>query len=55
MRREIIVGIDFSNTSLTALCLSIDIANRTDSNVLMLWVKTAEKDPLEEKNTERFG
>ncbi|MBQ7984341.1 MAG: universal stress protein [Bacteroidales bacterium] len=51
MRKEIIVGIDFSNASLTALRLSIDIANRTDCNVLMLWVQTAEKDPLEAEET----
>lgn len=47
MKKEIIVGIDFSNASLTALRLSVDIANRTDSSILMLWVQTAEKDPLE--------
>lgn len=47
MNKEIIVGIDFSNTSLTALRLAVDIANRTNSSILMLWVKTAEKDPME--------
>jgi hypothetical protein len=47
MMREIIVGIDFSNASLTALRLAVDIANRTGANLLMLWVETAEKDPEE--------
>lgn len=37
--REIIVGIDFSNGSLTALRLACDIANRVHANVRMIWVK----------------
>lgn len=41
------VGIDFSNASISALRLSIDIANRTNSDVKMVWVETAEKDPEE--------
>lgn len=45
--REILVGIDFSNASISALRLSIDIANRTNSDVKMVWVETAEKDPEE--------
>lgn len=45
--REILVGIDFSNASISALRLSIDIANRTNSDVKMVWVETAEKDPKE--------
>jgi nucleotide-binding universal stress UspA family protein len=47
MMQEIIVGIDFSNASLTALRLGVDIANRTGANLLMVWVETAEKDPIE--------
>lgn len=45
--REILVGIDFSNASISALRLSIDIANRTNSDVKMVWVETVEKDPEE--------
>lgn len=45
--REILVGIDFSNASISALRLSIDIANRTNSDVKMVWVETVEKDPKE--------
>ncbi|MBQ0113102.1 MAG: universal stress protein [Bacteroidales bacterium] len=45
--KEILVGIDFSNASISALRLSIDIANRTNSDVKMVWVETAEKDPEE--------
>ncbi|MDD2288797.1 MAG: universal stress protein, partial [Bacteroidales bacterium] len=37
---QIIVGVDFSNSSLTALRLAIDVANRTGANVLIAWVKT---------------
>lgn len=51
MNKEIVVGIDFSNASLTALRLAVDIANRTNSSILMLWVKTAEKDPMEAEAT----
>ncbi|MCF0210272.1 MAG: universal stress protein [Bacteroidales bacterium] len=45
--REILVGVDFSNASLSALRISVDIANRTNANIKMLWVETAEKDPQE--------
>lgn len=51
MAKEIIVGIDFSNASLSALRLGVDIAKRTNSDILMLWVQTAEKDPVEAENT----
>ncbi|MGP1515423.1 MAG: universal stress protein [Bacteroidales bacterium] len=47
MNKEILVGIDFSNASLTALRLSVDIAKRTDKNLMLLWVQTSEKDPAE--------
>lgn len=47
MDNEIIVGIDFSTASLTALKLAIDVANRTHSSVLMVWVETIEKDRQE--------
>ena len=40
MMSQIIVGVDFSNSSLTALRLAIDVANRTGANVLIAWVKT---------------
>ncbi|MBQ9253163.1 MAG: universal stress protein [Bacteroidales bacterium] len=49
-RREIMVGIDFSNASLSALRLSMDIANRTNSNIKMVWVETVEKDPADAEN-----
>ena len=42
MLSEIIVGIDFSTTSEKALRLAVDIANRTSSNILMVWVEVAE-------------
>ncbi len=47
--KEIVVGLDFSNASLTALSLASDIAKRTQSNILMVWVQTAEKDLSEAK------
>jgi nucleotide-binding universal stress UspA family protein len=49
--KQIIVGIDFSNSSLVALRLAIDIANRTGADILMLWVQTKEmdKDEAEQK------
>lgn len=40
MMSQIIVGIDFSNASFTALKLAVDVANRTGSNILLVWVKT---------------
>jgi len=36
--KEIIVAIDFSKGSLYALDLAIDIANKTDANIMMVWV-----------------
>lgn len=51
MMSQIIVGIDFSTTSLTALKLAVDIANRTGADILMAWVETKEKD-LEEAKQE---
>jgi len=44
MMSQIIVGIDFSQSSLTALRLAVDIANRTGANILMAWVESKEKD-----------
>lgn len=51
MMKEIVVGIDFSNSSLTALRLSVDIANRTGANILMVWVVTAEKEESQAEKT----
>ncbi len=48
---QIIVGIDFSTSSLIALKLAVDIANRTGADILMAWVETKEKD-LEEAKQE---
>lgn len=42
MMSQIIVGIDFSNSSLVALKLAVDIANRTGADILMTWVETKE-------------
>lgn len=39
MLSEILVGIDFSQTSEKALRLAIDIANRTNANIVMAWVE----------------
>ena len=36
--KEIIVAIDFSKGSMYALDLAIDIANKTDANIMMVWV-----------------
>ncbi len=36
--KEIIVAIDFSKGSLYALELAIDIANKTNANIMMVWV-----------------
>lgn len=44
MNREILVCMDFSNSAVTALRLSVDIANRVDADVKMVWVETVEKD-----------
>ncbi|MDY6381585.1 MAG: universal stress protein [Synergistales bacterium] len=44
MNREILVCMDFSNSAVTALRISVDIANRVDSDVKMVWVETIEKD-----------
>ncbi|HBN05562.1 MAG TPA: hypothetical protein DD434_07210, partial [Bacteroidales bacterium] len=41
---QIIVGIDFSTSSMTALRLAVDIANRTGADILMAWIETKEKD-----------
>lgn len=50
MNREILVCIDFSNASIVALRLAVDIANRTNSNIKMIWVETIEKDRDEAEN-----
>lgn len=42
MTSKIIVGIDFSESSITALRLAIDVANRANSDLIMAWVKTRE-------------
>ncbi len=49
MMSQIIVGIDFSPSSFTALRLAVDIANRTGADILMAWVETKEKDVEEAK------
>ena len=36
--KEIIVAIDFSNSSIHALNYAISVANKTNANILMLWV-----------------
>ncbi len=36
--KEIIVAIDFSKGSMYALDLALDIANKTDANIMMVWV-----------------
>ncbi|MDR1847498.1 MAG: universal stress protein [Bacteroidales bacterium] len=41
MLSEILVGIDFSSTSERALHLAVDIANRTNANICMVWVEVA--------------
>lgn len=47
----IVVGIDFSKSSLTAMKVSIDIATRADADLHIVWVETIEmdKDKAEEK------
>ena len=47
----IVVGIDFSKSSLTAMKVSIDIAARADADLHIVWVETVEmdKDKAEEK------
>ncbi len=50
---NIIVGIDFSKGSLCALGLAIDIANKWDSNVIMLWVNTGRNKNEEEINASK--
>ncbi len=47
MSKEILVCMDFSNSSVAALRLSVDIANRVDANIKMVWVETVEKDRTE--------
>ena len=42
MMTQIIVGIDFSNSSMVALKIAVDIANRTGADILMAWVETSE-------------
>jgi nucleotide-binding universal stress UspA family protein len=49
MMSQIIVGIDFSSSSMTALRLAIDIANRTGADILMAWVENNEKNVDEAK------
>lgn len=50
MMSEIIVGIDFSNASLTALRLAIDVANRTGADILLAWVRTKD---IEKEDAEK--
>lgn len=38
MKKIIIVGIDFSEGSINALNLAVQIANTTDSNIMLVWV-----------------
>lgn len=40
----IVVGIDFSKSSLTAMKLSIDVAARADADLHIIWVETVEMD-----------
>ncbi len=40
----IVVGIDFSKSSLTAMNLSIDVAARTNADLYIIWVETVERD-----------
>jgi len=47
MSKEILVCIDFSNASITALRIAADIANRTGADIKMIWVETIEKDKQE--------
>ena len=42
----IVVGIDFSKTSLAAMRLASDVAVRAEADLLIVWVETAEKRPL---------
>jgi nucleotide-binding universal stress UspA family protein len=50
MMSEIIVGIDFSNSSYSALRLAVDIANRTHANIMMVWVEVVGYDQDEIKD-----
>lgn len=43
----IVVGIDFSKTSLAAMGLASDVAVRAEADLLIVWVETAEKDRCE--------
>ena len=43
----IVVGIDFSKTSLAAMRLASDVAVRAEADLLIVWVETAEKDRCE--------
>jgi nucleotide-binding universal stress UspA family protein len=47
----IVVGIDFSKSSLTAMKLSIDVAARANADLHIVWVETVEMeyDKAEEK------
>ena len=49
MMSQIIVGIDFFSSSMTALRLAIDIATRTGADILMAWVENNEKNVEEAK------
>ncbi|MBP6429419.1 MAG: universal stress protein [Bacteroidales bacterium] len=51
MMSQIIVGIDFSNSSMVALRLAVDIANRTGADILLAWVENKEID-IEEAQKE---
>jgi nucleotide-binding universal stress UspA family protein len=48
--KEIIVAIDFSKGSLYALELAIDIANKTNANIMMVWV-----DSQSDSDTDQFS
>ena len=40
----IVVGIDFSKSSLTAMKVAVDIAVRAESDLHIVWVETVEMD-----------
>lgn len=44
MNKEILVCLDFSNASITALRLAVHIANRIGADIKMIWVESIEKD-----------
>ncbi|MBR1770046.1 MAG: universal stress protein [Bacteroidales bacterium] len=50
MNREILVCIDFSNASVTALRLAVDIANKVNADIKMIWVESIEKDRQDAEN-----